>query len=660
MPLAIRKLSKTFTSSDEMNNLQNYVYMQVDYLLNKTRGMRENLLPKWVKTYKGRPEVDRKTFPWPEASNLVVQLAATHADELLSRVMAIFQAEQLYVAQVLGDYEKGVASDEVEIVEKFMGDQAWDPYELDMYRIEEACFSSAIRYGTGIVKIPFKYVQEQVYTGSEASDPFSIETIDNGPKPENVPLNKFLIDTQRPTLRMADFIVHITTYKRHELKNLIDSIKDGEADGSSWDKTALQEIYDGSCDREGPDYYQEAQEQPKMMNNYTPQEASGEFDFCECWFAYHYGGKRYRCIVNWHHKTHKMVGGLFNSYPNNQIPFEDAKLAYDDDQYYGYGFMEMLEAYQKEVSTIHNQRIDNRNLANTGAMRIASGSKLASIIQVYPGVVIPGSKDEVEAIPLGQTSAPITTEDEQLTLALAKERSGVDPAQGGTGGGVVNAKRGIYSAQGTAIAMQATNNRNSLRMSDMRSAHVRIGIKILEQYAYFGVDGKLLRRYGSDSNTLKKALDSYKEGKLGLLIKPATASLNRELEKQNDILMMQTLTGAQQADMQMISQLATPNMPDDMKEYIVSAIQAKNTLLRRLFRAFNHPDVDRLAPLPPFIQKMREAQLNGQQQQTTPQGSQGSSRQRSFGGGNVPIGRGQNNSGLPQLSDGSGEGSPIQ
>ena len=251
MPLAIRKLSKTFTSPDEMNNLQNYVYMQVDYLLNKTRGMRENLLPKWVKTYKGKPEVERKTFPWPEASNLVVQLAATHADELLSRVMAIFQAEQLYVAQVLGDYEKGTASDEVEIVEKFMGDQAWDPYELDMYRIEEACFSSAIRYGTGIVKIPFRYTQEEVYTGSEGASPFSVETIDNGPKPENVPLNKFLIDTQRPTLRTADFIVHITTYKRHELKNLIDSIKDNEADGSSWNKAALQEIYDGSCDREG-------------------------------------------------------------------------------------------------------------------------------------------------------------------------------------------------------------------------------------------------------------------------------------------------------------------------------------------------------------------------------------------------------------------------
>ncbi|HEY1644811.1 MAG TPA: hypothetical protein VGF75_00310 [Candidatus Saccharimonadales bacterium] len=660
MPLSIRKLSKTITNPDEMQNLQTFVFLQVDYLLNKTRMLRENLLPKWVKTYKGRPEVERKTFPWPEASNLVIQLAATHADELLSRVMAIFQAEQLYIAQILGDFEKGVGDDEREIIEKFMGDQAWSPIELDMYRVEEAAFSSAIRYGTGIVKIPFKYQTEQVYTGSISNDPFSEEVIQNGPKPENVPLNKFLIDTQRPTLRSSDFIVHITTYKRHELKNLIDSIKDGESDGSSWDKKALEEIYAGSCDRAGPDYYQEVQEEPKGMNNYTPQEASGEFDFCECWFAYMYGGKRYRCIVNWHHKTQKMVGGLFNSYPQNQVPFEDAKLAYDDDQYYGYGFMEMLDAYQREVSTVHNQRIDNRNLANTGALRISNGSKLASIIQIYPGVVIPGNKDEVEPLALGATAAPITTEDEQLTLALAKERSGVDPAQGGTGGGVVNAKRGIYSAQGTAIAMQATNNRNTLRMSDMRSAHVRIGIKILEQYAYFGVDGKLLRKYGTDAVILKKALDSYKDGKLGLLIKPATASTNRELEKQNDILMMQTMSNAQNQDMQMIAQLQTPNMPPDMAEYIISAIQAKNVLLRRLFRAFNHQDVDRLAPLPPFIQKMREQAMNGQQQQAAPQRSAGVGGQRQLTGGNVPVGGRGSFGSIPQLSDGSGAGGPIQ
>jgi hypothetical protein len=661
--MQIQKLDKVLTGPTVLDTLDKYIEEQTRYLHNKTQMMREVLLPKWVKIYKGQPEVERKTFPWPEAANTVVQVAATTADELLSRVMSIWQAEQLYVAQILGDFNKGVGEDEQEMLERFMGNCSSDPDELDMYRVEQCMFSSAIRYGTGIVKIPFKYVSEQVYVGGATDDGFQTITTANGPKPENVPLNKFLIDTQRPTLRTADFIVHITTYNKFQLQDLIDTADDeGQADrGSFWDKKALQEVLDAGYDRLGQDYYQDAQEEKKGMSNSDPAEVAGVWDFYECWFAYRHQGKRYRCIVHWHYKSKKRLGGLFNPYPDNQVPFEDAKLAYDDDQYYGYGFMEMLEAYQREISTTHNQRIDNRTLANTGAMRVAPNSKLASILQFYPGMMIPAEKDEIEALPLGNTSAPITTDDEELTLRLVAARSGVDPASGGTGGGIVNAKRGIYSAQGTAIAMQSVNNRNGLRTNDMRSAHVRLAIKIIKQYAYFGIDGNLKRRYGDDATILDKALQAYRDGKLGLLIKAATASNNRELDKQNDMLLMQTMSNAQQQDMQMLGALQTPNMPPEMKDFVIQSISAKNTLIRRIYRSFNHPDVDRLAPLPDFIKQYRESQ-NVQPTAGNAQGAGGpnAAPQPSSGGSGLQFGGGQANGGLPQLSAGSPQGGPVQ
>lgn len=657
MPIPpVAKLKTKFTNTDEMENLRSYIRMQCDYLKEKTRMFRESLLPKWEKIYKGKPEIEKKTFPWPEASNLVIQLAATHADELLSRVMSIYQTEQLYVAQILGDFERGIGTDQSEILEKFMADQALDPNVLDLYRVEQVFFSSAIRYGTGIVKTPFRYEKEQVYTGS-ATTPFQEKVVFDGPRPENVPLNKFLIDTQRPTIRHADFLVHITTYKEWQLKNLIESAS--EAD-SFWDKAVLEEIQKGGADRAGPDIYQQTQEQPKGMTNQTPSEIAGEWDIYECWLVYNYGGKRYRVIAHFHEKTGKIAGGLFNPYPNSQVPIEDAKLAYDDDQYYGYGFMEMLEAYQREVSTIHNQRIDNRNLANTGAMRVAPNSKLASIIQIYPGVMIPGTKDEVEPLALGNTTQPISTEDEQITLSLAKDRSGVDPAIGGTGGGIVNQKRGIYSAQGTAIAMQQLNNRNNLRMSDMRSAHVRLGIKILDQYANFEVDPERMKRYGDKAPLLKQALENYRIGKLGLLIKPASASNNKELEKQNDMLLMQTMTNLQMQDMQMIASISTPNQTPDMIEYIVNCITAKNALFRRLVQSFEHPDVDRLAPLPEFIKKMRaqlNAAANGATQGTSgPAGPQAQGNNQGF----IPGGGGSNLSSISQIPGGGSQGETVQ
>lgn len=663
----VLSLETHITNSHELDDMKAYIYNQVEYLMNKTQNLREELLPKWVKTYKGTPEVAHKSFPWPEASNLVVQLAATHADELLSRIMSIYQSDQLFVAKILGDFKKGVGDDQREMLETFMSDVSLDPMELDLYRVEEVVFASSGRYGTGVAKFPWLFEQEQVYMGSQSSQPFELKTIHDNPRPENVPLNRFIIDPQTSALRNANFLAHIVPYKKPQLRDLINR----DANTHIFNKEALESIMDQGPDRSGPDYMQMMQEESKGMNNNWGN-VGGEWDFHECWFAWWMGGKKYRVIAHWHHKSRKLVGGIFNPYPMNEVPFEDAKLAYDDDQYFGYGLMEMLEMYQTEVSRNHNQRVDNRDLANTGVIRVNTGSSLASVIQIYPGVVIPAPKDDLELMQLG-SSMNSTSEDEMLTLSLAKDRSGVDPAVGGAGGGIVNSKRGVYSAQGTAIAMQQMNNRNNLRMSDMRSAHVRMGRKILTQYATFGIRGDRLRSYGDQAATLKVALENYRNGKLGLLIKPATASNNKELEKQNDMLLLQTMERIQMSDQQTVAAITTQaGMPPELKMFMMQCLKAKTALFRRILREFEHPDVDRLAPIPEFIKEL-EAQENGINEGINGASSRsgrsaGNSQplaqtngQVSQSGGAIPVGGVPANLGIPQLSSGGNDaGNSVQ
>lgn len=648
-PLSI---TKYFTSPDEIAKITKYVKNQTKFLREKTEMLRTNLLPEWIRLYKGTPEVDRKTFPWPEASNLVIQLAATHADELLARVMAIYNSDQLWTASILSDWDEGDGEDERELLEKFLSDMAFDPEELDLYRVQETWFGSTIKYGTGIIKFPWEIIEEEMYLGTaDAGNPFRTIVRRDGPRPENVPLNKFLINPACVNLANADFIGHIITWTREQLRERATSTKYAQ----TYDQKALQEILDSSPDRSGPSEVQEAQEASKGMSG-TQGEASEEFDLDECWFVWHQGDKAYRMVVYWHNRTQKFCGGIFNNYPKNEAPFEDAKLAYDDDQYYGYGFMEMLRAYQQFVSMDHNQRVDNRNLANTGALRVPANSPLLSVLKVYPGVVFPGGKDEIEAIKLGDTSG-FSTEDEQLTLALAKERTGIDPAVGGAGGGIVNAKRGIYSAQGTAIANQLSNNRNNLRMSDMRSSHTRFGRKALQMYANFGIT-RQIKAYGDNSEKIISALKHYKDGKLGLIVRPASASNNKELEKQNDLLLMQNLERIQGADIQSMMALEQPGFPEQAKEYVIKCIIAKNALMRKIFRAFDHTDIERMTPLPEFIKQMREQARNAQsgdnaggvqqQQGQSPIDSTRINGQAQQAQGAIPVGSGASPNQLPQ------------
>jgi len=633
-----RMVTKEEFGSQEYGELLVYIDEHVEMLKAKNRGIRDNLLPKWVRIYKGVPAEKERSFPWPGASNLIVQLAATHSDELLSRVMAIYANDPLFVAKAYGDFEQGAGDDERKALEDFLGIVSLEPDELDLYRVEESWFSSSIRYGTGIVKFPWEYITEkqEIYigggttNGSTATYRTEEMTRRDGPHPENVPLNCFGIDTNAANMANASFIYHTIPMNKIQLRDL-------KYHPEIVSTTAVDMLLALGPDREGPASFQRELAASKEGDAVTNQLA-GEWDIDECWFTFNKGGQIFNFVARYHYGSKTTMGIIYNPYPRNMRVFEDAKLAYDDDTYHGFGFCEMLESYQREISTTHNWRVDNRHFATTGIGRVNKNSKLSSILQLYPGVLIPADKDEVDFFPINQGAGLMTTEDEVLTLGLAKERSGVDPAIGGSGGGSVNSKKGNFSTQGMTV-MQWQNNRNNLRMSDMRSAHVRMGRKLTEIYAHFGIGNKL-RSYGDKAELLAKALQHYKDGKLGLLIRPATASYNREVEKQNDILLSQTLERLYAGDAQILQALATPGLPDEMKAYYVEVLKAKNGLMKTILRNFQHDDVDRLIPVPAFMKEQRNAIANG----NNPQAAQ----QLQLTNGAVPVSDGSAAGAVPQ------------
>jgi hypothetical protein len=634
----------------EYGELLLYVDDMVKFLKAKTRGIREELMPKWVRIYRGVPAEETRSWPWPGASNLVIQLAATHADELLSRVMAIYAQDDLFKAKLLGNFDQDSdmsGERQKDMIEEFLTDASYEPDELDLYHVEETGFSSAIRYGTGIFKFPWEYVTEREYTylgggmtpGEKLSYNLDPLTRRDGPRPMNVPLSDFGIDPRWKKLDDADFFYHTKHLSTRQLKNL-------KQFPEIYAKEAIEKILGHPDQQSEFDQQQEAQKKVETQ----PVKVGEMYDIEECWFIYNKGPDTFRLVCNYHLSTETNLGIFYNPYPENECPFEDAKLAYDDDTYFGYGFCEMLESYQREVSTTHNWRTDNRHFATTGVGRINKNSKLSSIIQLFPGCFLPADQGEIEPLQFGAGALQYGTEDEMLTLSLAKERSGVDPAIGGAGGGIVNPKRGVYSAQGTSIVMQQQNNRNNLRMSDMRSAHVRIGRKVLRLYSYFGVSAKRLRSYGDRSELLKTALESYKSGKLGLVIRPATASQNREMEKQNDILITSTLERLYAGDLQLMQAVMQQGAPPELVDYIKAQFRAKNTLMKRLLRNFGRADDDALVPIPDLMkqQTQRSAQINGTGQKPNGGVSPQTLQQSPQAGGMVPVGSGTTSGTVPQ------------
>ncbi len=634
---------------DNYADLCMFIKDKCAHLDRRLQTFRTEKLPEYVRLYKAKPKNETKDFPWPGAANLVIPVIGTASDELLARVMGgIYMYDPLWSATMSGDLPTKDTEELKLIIQNFLMDQAYDPDELDLYRVEQSAWHSAIKYGTGVIYTPYEYEEqvERLYgSGGLGEEPVTstdhVFTKRDGPHPELLPLNRFIFDPSVPKLENMKFMGHIESLDMWAVKDL-----------KSKSPYYKQSDIDDLLNR--PDAVQET-EMEREINAQFSIDSSGVDTGAARWYLYnvHFtfilNGLTYAFQAKYHKATEKILWIVFNNYPKNMLPYQDSKLAYDDESYLGTGFAEMIHMVQKELSQNNNWRTDNRNYAMLGAWRIDPESKLSSMLDIFPGVAIPARKDEIElfktGIDVGYNDGP-----DQFHMAIAKERTGVDPAMGGTGGGIVNQKRGIYSAAGTSMVMMQQNNRNSLRTGDIRSSHVKLGCKFLTMYSYFGI-GEKLKKYNNAADKLKKALELYKDGTLGLRLRPSSASMNKELERQNGILLSDRLDRYYASQSQMIQAIATPNIPPDLKMYYCESLLATRATMQALLRSFNSDNTETQLPAVEQIveaaMKMAQAQPgagadNGNQQS---RGSSPISQVPSgvVGAGGVPAG-----TGLPQ------------
>lgn len=635
--MALITPKKVKFSSDVMERMWDYVDKQIDYLLMQNSDFRDNVLPEWTRLLKGKPKQETKNFPFPNASNLVVQLIATRVEQLLSRIMIIYGVDPLWTISATGDLPAQEADEQAKILEEFMSDQAIDPEELALYKTEEQFYHDGIAYGTAFVGFPYQYITEEEATdipGAGVSrlsraDEFKTFVKKDGPSPENIPLQRILISNKVTDLSKARFFAREVPLTR-------EAVEDRIAFGV-WPKDKAEKVL-SQPDTTGASYMKQMLDNSKQMQS-TGNEYDAEYKVYECHFKFVHDGKTFSIIAHYHKGTKTKLSAVFNYFPKNMLPYEDTRFGYDGDQYLGYGFIEMLKGYQEEVSQLHNNRLDNETIRNNVSFRINKDSELASSLKIFPGVGIPADKDEIEILNT-QGGAIDNGSSEGMTISMTNERSGIDPAISGNGSGVVNSKRGIYSSQGTMAVLQQQNNRTGLKMMDMRATHTKIGRKLLDMYAHLGI-GSRLARYGAQSEVLRKALDNAKAGNIGLVLKASSATSNVESDRQNSIL----LAGLQEKYVATVNailgQINQPQISPDQKKFLVDTLFAQQSLTREIFRVFGKYNVDKLIPFPDNLKNERFAQ---QSQQAA---SVASSRSSQPAQNSVPTGNGLSPDSVP-------------
>lgn len=609
--MPIREVVDVDFGLDEMTALDKFVDSNLTALKNSFQDLHENKVPEWRRLYKGIPKEEKRSFPWPNASNVVIQLIGENVDTLKARILgSIYEILPLWTAALVGEWPAEAKGEEQrKAVEQFMNLMAMEPGELDLYRVESLAVNDMIQYGTVVVKNPWETDVEQLVvsplsTGRGAPNTTPFVKYD-GPRPEKLAIEDWAATPTSTTIEKAPFKYHRYTLTKQKIQ---EKIYNGAFKREAGEKVLK------SPDRSGVSTTEEKRLRDQNIQ-IAPSDVS-QWDFYECWFHYWHNDKKYMIIYTYHLGSKTKMRAIFNFYPDNEEPFELGRLGYTDDGLMGYGFAEMLKYYQEEVTTGHNQRVDNRTLMNTSIALIGKNSKLDAGFSLYPMATLPISPEEFEVQQLG-SQAPSSVEEEMMTIGLAKARAGVDDPTGGSGSGVTNPKKGGYSAMGTFAIMQQGNRRVNINVTDFRYLHLKLGRKTLKQYAEFGI-GKRQDILGLQAKILLQALQSIKNGKLSLPIRAATAAVNQEVEKQNGMLFTQVMQRHQGMIAQLAQGIENPQMPEVMKDYLIGVIEANGQLMSKLLLSFGFDDIARLQPelkLAEYLRAQEKAKQQQEQQQ---------------------------------------------
>lgn len=623
---------------DVMGDIVHFVHEQLEVLERGHAELHKSKIPKWRRLYLGTPAEQTRNFPFPNAANTVVQVVGETVDTMTARVMGMLYATHpLWSFQ---NYAKALTMDERKVnelyrttLENFMEIVGMEPQELDLQRVEAQWFTDAAKLGTSFLKVGLEQRVEAIVIGyGETKSQLRAKerTIYEGPRVVKLRHEDVMADPSVQTLESAPMVS-----VRHKLYRV--DLEDRAFQGV-YDRGAVSKIL-SSPDRSTPRETERAELQDQGIASPAYPDVTAEWDVYECYFPWWHNGKKYRLIYSYHRKSRTVLRKVFNFLPDNELAVKRAKLGYRTDGLYGHGYAELLENYQEELSTTHNQRLDNATVANIRSLRVSPRARaLDANMELYPGSLLVGEKDEIEAIQVGDVY-PSTFKNEELTLGLVARRAGISPAVSGGGSGSMMKRPQQYSAQGTLAVMQENNSVVGFATSEFRHAHVILGSLLTAMYGKFGTAGRE-EMFGLDGEHLKAALKEFQDQRLRIPIRASTGSLNKEIDKQTGVIITGLMQRHYTAIGQLMQAIANPIVPAEVRAYFVNVVQSSEMLHKRVLKDFGYEQPDIYVPEAKVSDGQNQGPAQGGPMATGGPPVAGAGSPAAGGGGPVPQGAG--------------------
>jgi hypothetical protein len=602
--------------SDRLEDFKSWFHQQ----LQNNIGDRAPLERKWrgylTQWRASRPTAD-KDYPYPGASNEEFPLTAIHTDPVVADFIQGFHApEDFWTPVAKRDDRVQHATPLREAL------TAIDRNYLHLRRVNERALLDMVVLGTAVYKAHWKEEKRKVkdYLPDGSID-HVIKDVSH-PALSHIPLQHFYIpadawseDPDKPG--GAQWVAQRFQLRGPELRMRADAESPRLP---AYDRDVVERILSDAGDK-GEDQREDTHPvdaKIRSLDSFTPWQDK-KVTLYEVWCRYDIDGDGIEedIVVVWNQDYREILRTTFNPYFHGRRPFHVTRYLLGFG-FYGIGMAEIDEWAQATATRLLNAQVDNVLLANTRAFGIPQGANFVPGQTLYPGATVPlGPGERVSEIRLSDIYQSLPATISQV-LQFAEMRTAVSELRQGNITGLPSRT----PATTVLSILREGNKRFDMIMSNFRDVFSEVGTRLTQLLAQYVRDDPqrwmlwFTQTIGEqDAMRVMEVLEGsilQIETSFGMGVTATSAQVNKEIEKQSYIGLMQILSqiGAQILQVAQMIEQTPPGSPSH--EAAVALFTGAVELVDQLLQRFDIQNPDNYMGNLQAIAATLEAQQQGQ------------------------------------------------
>lgn len=582
-------------SPEEEKQVVDWATLQINTALTD-RAQLEERWQKWIKQYEEElPK--KKMFPWKGCSNVSVPVTPIAVETIHAREVNTLFSVSPYMQ--VRPKVKGIDKQQSYAIEKFY--EQVSMHVLDLYSNGSSWLLEKNKMGTSFLKAYWNYEQKKIRANTETGFAWSI--VDDA-KIDVIPIEDLIFPVNAKSLQTALFVDHRirTTWTNLQKKaavrvyNNIDKIK-------AFVETQTITPSNGSDIKKTKEDIEKVQRtSPAILQ---------EYEIHEIWFDYDVDKDGYpeQTVMTFHKPSGTVLRWILHPYDHGKRPFIENTYMERVGRVYGKGIAEMSEYLQDATNTIFNQTIDNQTIANAKIF-LARPSVKENLPKdgVFPGCTIytDDPTSDLHEMMMGdikQSSFALLT----VVKDYHERRTKVTDYSLGKESSMLKSRA---TATGTLALLQESGRHFDLVINNSRKALVELAYQVIELYMQYNPNKvfEVTREEQPFTYMLPKISNLREEYEF--YCSATSLAVNKEIEKQTNLLLLQQLSGLFQQMIQLLMMIQNPQMilPPDVSKFIAGVIKSYFKLAEDLIRSFEKVDVASYLPEVPDIVKIAYGQ----------------------------------------------------